>query len=71
TLRDVGGNGAIAMFRAMEEGKIRACWIICTNPVATVANRAHVIRALEKADYVVVQDAFADSETTGFADTLL
>ncbi|OUJ12876.1 bifunctional nitrate reductase/sulfite reductase flavoprotein subunit alpha [Acetobacter okinawensis] len=71
TLRDVGGNGAIAMFGAMEEGKIKACWIICTNPVATVANRAHVIRALEKADYVVVQDAFADSETAKFADTVL
>ncbi|MFT8862246.1 MAG: bifunctional nitrate reductase/sulfite reductase flavoprotein subunit alpha [Acetobacter fabarum] len=71
TLRDVGGNGAIAMFEAMEEGRIKACWIICTNPVATVANRGHVIRALEKADYVVVQDAFADSETTGFADSLL
>ncbi|MFT8417515.1 MAG: bifunctional nitrate reductase/sulfite reductase flavoprotein subunit alpha [Acetobacter sp.] len=71
TLRTVGGQGTIAMFRAMEEGDIKACWIICTNPVATVANRGHVIRALEKADYVVVQDAFADSETAKFADSLL
>ena len=71
TLRDVGGQGTIAMFRAMEQGQIKACWVICTNPVATVANRGHVIRALEKAEYVVVQDAFADSETTRFADTLL
>lgn len=70
-LRDVGGNGAIAMFEAMERGEIRACWVICTNPVATVANRGHVVRALEAAECVIVQDAFADSETTGFADILL
>ncbi|WP_291363359.1 bifunctional nitrate reductase/sulfite reductase flavoprotein subunit alpha [Acetobacter sp. UBA5411] len=71
TLRDTGGDGAIAMFRAMEQGDIKACWVICTNPVATVANRKHVVRALEAADCVIVQDAFADSETTRFADILL
>lgn len=39
--------------------------------MATVANRKHVVRALEAADCVIVQDAFADSETTRFADILL
>ncbi|GBQ23018.1 molybdopterin oxidoreductase [Acetobacter estunensis NRIC 0472] len=71
TLRDVGGNGAIAMFEAMERGEIKACWVICTNPVVTVANRGHVVRALQAAECVIVQDAFADSETTAFADILL
>ena len=71
TLRDTGGDGTIAMFKAMETGKIKACWVICTNPVATVANRKHVVRALEAAECVIVQDAFADSETTRFADILL
>ncbi|MBV1825447.1 bifunctional nitrate reductase/sulfite reductase flavoprotein subunit alpha [Komagataeibacter oboediens] len=71
TLRDTGGNGVIAMFEAMERGDIRACWVICTNPVATVANRRHVVRALEAADCVIVQDAFADGETTRFADIVL
>ncbi|WP_456303930.1 molybdopterin-dependent oxidoreductase, partial [Acetobacter pasteurianus] len=61
TLRETGGNGVIAMFEAMERGEIKACWVICTNPVATVANRRHVVQALEAAEYVIVQDAFADS----------
>lgn len=55
----------------MERGDIKACWVICTNPVATVANRRHVIRALEVAECVIVQDAFADSETARFADIVL
>ncbi|MFT8644274.1 MAG: nitrate reductase, partial [Gluconacetobacter sp.] len=71
TVREAGGNGAIAMFAAMERGAIRACWVICTNPVATVANRNHVIRALQAAECVIVQDAFTDSETTRYADILL
>ncbi|MFT8944714.1 MAG: bifunctional nitrate reductase/sulfite reductase flavoprotein subunit alpha [Acetobacter pasteurianus] len=71
TLRETGGNGVIAMFEAMERGEIKACWVICTNPVATVANRRHVVQALEAAEYVIVQDAFADSETTHFADIVL
>ncbi|WP_039906335.1 molybdopterin oxidoreductase family protein, partial [Acetobacter tropicalis] len=71
TLREAGGGGAIAMFEAMERGEIKACWVICTNPVATVANRRHVIRGLEAAECVIVQDAFADSETTRFADIVL
>lgn len=71
TLREVGGGGAIAMFEAMERSEIKACWVICTNPVATVANRRHVIRGLEAAECVIVQDAFADSETTRFADIVL
>ncbi|ACB95592.1 molybdopterin oxidoreductase [Beijerinckia indica subsp. indica ATCC 9039] len=70
-IREDAGLGTIGMFDAMARGEIRACWIICTNPVATVAHRSHVIEALERAELVVVQDAFADSETAAFADILL
>ena len=31
----------------MAAGEIKACWVICTNPVASVANRATVIAGLE------------------------
>ena len=34
--RNVGG-GTVAMFEDMSAGKIKACWIICTNPVASGA----------------------------------
>ncbi|WP_433187679.1 molybdopterin-dependent oxidoreductase [Actinoallomurus sp. CA-150999] len=72
TLREDGvGKGTIEMFERMAQGHIKACWIICTNPVASVANRKTVIEGLENADLVVTQDVFADTETNGYADIVL
>ncbi len=71
SLRATGGSGTIAMFEAMKAGDIRACWIICTNPVASVANRDNVIAGLKAADLVITQDAFLDTETNIYADILL
>lgn len=71
TLRTEVGGGTIDMFSRMAEGEIKACWIICTNPVASVANRKTVIAGLERAELVITQDAFADTETNGYADVVL
>ncbi|MFC5756782.1 molybdopterin-dependent oxidoreductase [Rhizobium sp. GCM10022189] len=71
SLRAEAGGGTIAMFEDMAAGAIKACWIICTNPVATVSNRDNVIRALKAAELVVTQDAFLDTETNIYADILL
>ncbi|MDX5452082.1 MAG: molybdopterin-dependent oxidoreductase, partial [Rhodococcus sp. (in: high G+C Gram-positive bacteria)] len=65
------GKGTIDMFEQMAAGAIRACWIICTNPVASVANRRTVVEALERAELVVAQDVFLETETTAYADILL
>lgn len=65
------GKGTIEMFEQMAAGDIKACWIICTNPVASVANRSTVIAGLEAAELVIVQDAFADTESTAYADIVL
>ncbi len=72
TIRADGvGKGTVEMFRKMADGEIRACWIICTNPVASVANRRTVIEGLEAAEFVVAQDAFAETETNEYADVVL
>jgi len=71
TLHTRSAGGTIAMFEQMKEGKIKACWIICTNPVASVANRQNVIDALKKAELVITQDAYLDTETNRYADILL
>jgi NADPH-dependent sulfite reductase flavoprotein alpha-component len=68
---DGTGQGTVEMFRKMADGDIRACWIICTNPVASVANRKTVIEGLGAAEFVVTQDVFADTETNGYADVVL
>ena len=71
SLRTDPGGGTVALFEQMQAGRIKACWIICTNPVATVPNRRKVIAGLEAAELVITQDAFLDTETNRFADILL
>ncbi|WP_379156415.1 sulfite reductase subunit alpha [Paenibacillus sp. sgz5001063] len=70
-LRTDASGGTISMFESMIAGQIKACWIICTNPVATVPNRKKVIAALEAAELVITQDSFLDTETNRYADILL
>ncbi|HEY4801556.1 MAG TPA: bifunctional nitrate reductase/sulfite reductase flavoprotein subunit alpha [Paraburkholderia sp.] len=65
------GGGTIDMFSRMAAGEIKACWIICTNPVASVANRQTVVAGLRAAELVIAQDAFLDTETNQYADVLL
>lgn len=71
TLRTEVGTGTIDMFSRMAAGQIKACWIVCTNPVASVANRKTVLAGLERAELVMVQDAFLETETTEYGDVLL
>ncbi|MFL1512744.1 molybdopterin-dependent oxidoreductase [Pseudomonas prosekii] len=68
--RTVSG-GTVAMFEQMRAGQIKACWIICTNPVASAPNRQTVIEGLQNAELVITQDAFLDTETNRYADILL
>ncbi|MEU6562845.1 molybdopterin-dependent oxidoreductase [Nocardia nova] len=70
-LRTEVGSGTIDMYSRMAAGEIKACWIICTNPVATVANRKTVLAGLEQAELVITQDVFAETETNAYADVIL
>nr|WP_039802076.1 bifunctional nitrate reductase/sulfite reductase flavoprotein subunit alpha [Nocardia araoensis] len=71
TLRTEAGPGTVEMFRGLAEGTIKAAWIICTNPVATVSNRKTVIAGLEAAELVIAQDAYTETATNAYADLLL
>src|SRR6185312_14269607 len=71
SLRTDVSDGVIDIFSRMADGKIKACWIVCTNPVATVANRKTVLTGLEKAELVITQDASLETETNEYADVLL
>lgn len=65
------GKTAVEMFEAVREGKIKCIWIACTNPAHSMPDLTLVQEALQKAELVVVQDAYQDTETTAFADVLL
>ena len=59
------------MFRQLGSGQIKAVWIICTNPVASMANRDTVIAGLKSAELVITQDSYADTATNHYADIML
>ena len=65
------GKTAVEMFQAAAEGEVKALWIACTNPAQSLPDQAMVRRALERAEFVVVQEAFATTATCAFADLLL
>ena len=65
------GKTAVEMFEAAADGEIKALWIACTNPAQSMPDQSTVRRALERAEFVVVQEAFATAETCDFADLLL
>ena len=59
------------MFQAAADGEIKALWIACTNPAQCMPDQATVRRALERAELVIVQEAFATTATCAYADLLL
>ncbi|GAA4333354.1 nitrate reductase [Variovorax defluvii] len=65
------GKTAVEMFQAAADGEIRALWIACTNPAQSMPDQATVRRALQRCEFVVVQEAFSTTATCGFADLLL
>ncbi len=65
------GKTAVDLFEAVRRGEIKAVWIACTNPVQSMPEQARVAEALAGAQFVVVQEAVRNTETTAFADLLL
>ena len=65
------GLTATEMFEALNSGKMKAIWIVTTNPVVSMPNSNLIEKGLEKAKFVVVQDISHKSETTKYADLLL
>lgn len=65
------GLKAVDLFDAVAEGKIKAVWIMGTNPVVSMPNADLVKAALEKCDTVIVSDCIAKTDTTETANILL
>jgi len=65
------GLTATEMFEALESGKMKAVWIICTNPMVSLPDSRKVEKALQNAKFVVVQEISHNADTAKFADLLL
>jgi len=65
------GLKAVDLFQAIEAGKVKAVWIIATNPMVSLPDAHQVQRALEQCELVIVSDIVANTDTNAFADVLL
>jgi assimilatory nitrate reductase catalytic subunit len=65
------GLKAVELFEAMHAGRIKAVWIMATNPVVSLPDADRVREALERCELVVVSDCIAATDTTALAHVLL
>jgi assimilatory nitrate reductase catalytic subunit len=65
------GLKAVDMFEAVANGRIKAIWIMATNPVVSMPDADAVHDALKQCPFVVVSDVIRDTDTTRLAHVLL
>lgn len=65
------GLKAVDLFDAVEQGKVKAIWIMGTNPVVSMPNADQVKHALQGCPLVIVSDCIASTDTTALAHVLL
>ncbi|MFC3120875.1 nitrate reductase [Agaribacter flavus] len=71
TIAEQGGLKAVDLFDSLENGKVKAVWIMATNPLVSMPNRNKIERALKKAELVVVSDVVSENDTLAYAHVKL
>ncbi|MCU0429929.1 MAG: molybdopterin-dependent oxidoreductase [Cytophagaceae bacterium] len=70
-IKDKPGFTATEMFDALADGRMKAIWIICTNPLVSLPDARKMEAALKNAKFVVVQDMSDKHECIPYADVVL
>lgn len=65
------GLKAVDLFRAVHDGRVKALWVMATNPAVSMPDAGFVREALAKCEFLVVSDMFADTDTAKHAHVLL
>jgi anaerobic selenocysteine-containing dehydrogenase len=56
---------------SIDQGAIKALWIVCTNPAHSWIHKSQFFERCAKLDFLVVQDLYANTLTAGLADLVL
>jgi assimilatory nitrate reductase catalytic subunit len=64
------GLKAVDMFEAVDSGKIKAIWIMATNPVVSMPDAEFVKRALAKCPMTVISECYESAEHLACADVV-
>jgi assimilatory nitrate reductase catalytic subunit len=70
-IADRPGLKAVELFDAIHDGRIKAVWIIATNPVVSLPDADKVKQALQRCKLVVVSDCVQQTDTNAYAHVLL
>ncbi len=65
------GLKAVDLFRAVHDGRIKALWVMATNPAVSMPDAGMVREALDRCPFVVVSDVMADTDTARYAHVRL
>ncbi len=65
------GLKAVDLFQAVHDGRIKALWIMATNPAVSMPDSNFIAEALKACPFVVVSDVTANTETAQYAHVLL
>ncbi|MBS1870331.1 MAG: molybdopterin-dependent oxidoreductase [Actinobacteria bacterium] len=65
------GIAATELADALHAGRVKAVWIVATNPVVSQPDAERFAAGLRRAELVVAQDAYHPTETTALAHALL
>lgn len=71
TINPKPGLTATEMFGALNSGKLKAIWILGTNPLVSLPDVRVAEEGLRKAKFVVVQEISSGAETLQYADVIL
>ena len=65
------GLKAVDLFNAIEAGRVKAVWVIATNPVVSLPDADQARRALARCELVVASDIVTHTDTNDAAHVLL
>jgi assimilatory nitrate reductase catalytic subunit len=71
TICTQAGLKAVDLFEACASGKIKALWVMSTNPAISMPDADGVAAAISKVPFVAVSDIMAHTDTGDLADVLL
>ncbi len=71
TIADKQGLKAVELFDAVNDGQIKAIWIMATNPIDSMPEANFVKAALKKCPLVIVSDVVANTDTSDMAHVRL
>jgi len=65
------GLKAVDMFAAVKSGRIKALWVMATNPAVSIPHSLNIRQAIRQCPFVVVSDCSTRSDTLKDADVVL